>query len=141
MFTLGIPLSGITKLPLDKVTTITRSEGMQNVPKIQDETLPQQTHGTVVITPIDFLPTDRTGRLNVCFLIDHTSRKSGQWCIQPSKMHSKNVLRVCTPATTTGYECHAIHDLATRFQQNDHGRPHCPVGRVLVKYVANSMRT
>ncbi|KIK26780.1 hypothetical protein PISMIDRAFT_8797 [Pisolithus microcarpus 441] len=46
MFTLGIPLSGITKLPLDKVTTITRSEGMQNVPKIQDETLPQQTHGT-----------------------------------------------------------------------------------------------
>lgn len=77
MFTLGIPLSGITELPLDKVTTITRSEGMQNVPKIQDETLPQQTHGTVATTPIDFLPTDRTDRLNVCFLIDHTSRKSG----------------------------------------------------------------
>ncbi|KIK25171.1 hypothetical protein PISMIDRAFT_677413 [Pisolithus microcarpus 441] len=46
MFTLGIPLLGRTKLPLDKVTAIARSEGIQNVPKNQGEALPQQTHGT-----------------------------------------------------------------------------------------------
>ncbi|KAI6022959.1 hypothetical protein BKA83DRAFT_677413 [Pisolithus microcarpus] len=38
--------SGRTKLPLDKVTAIARSEGIQNVPKNQGEALPQQTHGT-----------------------------------------------------------------------------------------------
>ncbi|KAI6161008.1 hypothetical protein EDD17DRAFT_1591508 [Pisolithus thermaeus] len=58
MFTLGIPLLGRTKLPLDKVAAAARSEGVQSMPKTRDETPPQQAHATVATTPISSHPAD-----------------------------------------------------------------------------------
>ncbi|KAI6030083.1 hypothetical protein EDC04DRAFT_2605496 [Pisolithus marmoratus] len=57
-FTLGIPLLGRYKPPLDKATVSAQSENVQDVLKNQGETLPQETIRTVATTPIDSLPTD-----------------------------------------------------------------------------------